>query len=403
MDRYTNGDLRKVNKLQIGLFCIYIFLSFFETYLTRFFGNGTKFYLLFVLMVFLYQTKFKVKINKIWICYFAWFVFKLLSASWSSMANSDFNTHLLSQIGMLLFVAVLTGREQDKDLLSSILQSCLWVSFLFGVLSIFFRGSFLDERFYARQVLTLFGQQNDPNNCAAFLLVGVTLGLFSATVERKHIMISSIVVAVNTYALMLTSSRAGFLTLGTLIVCLVVIPQPGMHVQIKQTIQKFLIIAIVIILTVFVVRKYLPQVNLDRLLVLSGYEGGSGRDIRWQRGLELFLQRPLFGWGWGGYNTGVGAIHNTFLTSLCDIGIIGTLLFIIPLGMILVDSLKQKNMLAILLLLTGVLPAFVLDAINKRFFWNAIVFSAMLVMYQRDNGSQIAVWEIFDQKGNVVE
>ena len=125
MDRYNYGDLRKVNKLQIVLFCIYIFLSYFETYLTRFFGNGTKFYLLFVLAVFLYQTKFKVRINRIWICYLAWFVFKLLSASWSSMANSDFKTHLLSQIGMVLYVVVLTGREQDKSLLSSILQANL--------------------------------------------------------------------------------------------------------------------------------------------------------------------------------------------------------------------------------------------------------------------------------------
>lgn len=52
MDRYIDADYRKVNILQIGLFCIYIFLSFFETYLTRFIGNSTKFYLLFVLSVF---------------------------------------------------------------------------------------------------------------------------------------------------------------------------------------------------------------------------------------------------------------------------------------------------------------------------------------------------------------
>lgn len=392
MDRYFYGDFRKTNKLQIVLFCIYIFLSYFETYFTRFFGSGTKYYLLVVLFVFLYQTKFKVIINKIWICYFAWFVFKFLSVYWSNMTNTDFNTHLLSQIGMILFVAVLTGREQDKDLLRSIFQFSFWVSFLFGMLSIFFRDSFLDERFYARQVLTLFGQQNDPNNCAAFLLVGIMLGLYSATVEHKRILISSVVVIVNTYAMMLTSSRAGFLTLGVLIICLVIIPPLGGHMKAKQIIGKFLIIAIVVLVTVYVVRNYLPQANLDRLLVLSGYKGGSGRDVRWQSGLKLFLQRPLFGWGWGGYNTGVGAIHNTFLTSLCDIGIIGTLLFIIPLGMISIGSLRQKNMLAFLVLLIGVLPSFVLDAINKRFFWNAIVFSAMLVIYQHDNGSQVTIW-----------
>lgn len=396
MEKYIENDCGKVSKTQIVLFCIYIFLSFFETYLTRFFGNGTKFYLLFILAVFLYQVRFRIKVNRIWIFYLAWFAYKFMSISWSSMTNSDFNTHLLSQIGMLLFVIVMVGREQEKTLLYAILQSCLWVSFLFGVLSIFFRDAFLDEVFAARQVLTLFGQQNDPNNCAAFLLVGVTLALYSATIERKKVLLNTVIVAVNTYALMLTSSRAGFLTLGALIIGLVFLPQPGKHLQLKETAMKLGIIVVVVAITVFIVQKFLPQVNMDRLIIWSGYESGSGRDIRWQRSVELFLQKPLFGWGWSGYNTGVGAIHNTFLTSLCDVGIFGTVLFSMPLVLIGVESFRNKNNLALLLLMTGIFPSFALDAINKRFFWDAIVFSAMLITYQKQTAERITVWGFLD-------
>lgn len=396
MEKYIENDCGKVSKTQIVLFCIYIFLSFFETYLTRFFGNGTKFYLLFILAVFLYQVRFRIKVNRIWIFYLAWFAYKFMSISWSSMTNSDFNTHLLSQIGMLLFVIVMVGREQEKTLLYAILQSCLWVSFLFGVLSIFFRDAFLDEVFAARQVLTLFGQQNDPNNCAAFLLVGVTLALYSATIERKKVLLNTVIVAVNTYALMLTSSRAGFLTLGALIIGLVFLPQPGKHLQLKETAMKLGIIVVVVAITVFIVQKFLPQVNMDRLIIWSGYESGSGRDIRWQRSVELFLQKPLFGWGWSGYNTGVGAIHNTFLTSLCDVGIFGTVLFSMPLVLIGVESFRNKNNLALLLLMAGILPSFALDAINKRFFWDAIVFSAMLITYQKQTAERITVWGFLD-------
>ena len=313
------------------------------------------------------------------------------------MTNSDFNTHLLSQIGMLLFVIVMVGRKQEKILLYAILQSCLWVSFLFGVLSIFFRDAFLDEVFAARQVLTLFGQQNDPNNCAAFLLVGVTLALYSATIERKKVLLNTVIVAVNTYALMLTSSRAGFLTLGALIIGLVFLPQPGKHLQLKETAMKLGIIVVVVTITVFIVQKFLPQVNMDRLIIWSGYEGGSGRDIRWQRSVELFLQKPLFGWGWSGYNTGVGAIHNTFLTSLCDVGVFGTVLFSMPLVLIGVESFRNKNNLAFLLLMAGILPSFALDAINKRFFWNAIVFSAMHITYQKQTAERITVWGFLDE------
>lgn len=392
MDEFIEKTGARVSKQSIFLFCFYIFLSFFETYLTPFFGNGTKFYLLMVLALFMYSARFRLKINSFWMFYLAWFFFKFVSIAWSSMSNNDFKTHLLSQIGMVLFVIVMVGGDQSRELIHAILQTNLWISFLFGVLSIFFRGSFISEEFVARQVLTLFGQQNDPNNCAAFLLVGITLGLYSATIERKKLMVNGLIVAINIYALLLTSSRAGFLTLGAIIVCIVFLPQPNQELELKKAIQKILLIVLIIVIAVALVQRFLPQTNIDRLLNWNEYESGSGRDIRWERAIQLFMQRPLFGWGWGGYNTGVGAIHNTFLTSLCDIGVIGTLLFVIPIFMVAIEALRQRNVLSFLILVTGVLPAFVLDAINKRFFWNAIVFSIMIILYNRDNSEKISIW-----------
>ncbi len=392
MDEFIEKTGARVSKQSIFLFCFYIFLSFFETYLTPFFGNGTKFYLLMVLALFMYSARFRLKINSFWMFYLAWFFFKFVSIAWSSMSNNDFKTHLLSQIGMVLFVIVMVGGDQSRELIHAILQTNLWISFLFGVLSIFFRGSFISEEFVARQVLTLFGQQNDPNNCAAFLLVGITLGLYSATIERKKLMVNGLIVAINIYALLLTSSRAGFLTLGAIIVCIVFLPQPNQELELKKAIQKILLIVLIIVIAVALVQHFLPQTNIDRLLNWNEYESGSGRDIRWERAIQLFMQRPLFGWGWGGYNTGVGAIHNTFLTSLCDIGVIGTLLFVIPIFMVAIEALRQRNVLSFLILVTGVLPAFVLDAINKRFFWNAIVFSIMIILYNRDNSEKISIW-----------
>lgn len=392
MDRSTGENNKTISKVQIALFCFYIFLSFFETYLTPFIGNATKFYLLFVLAIILYQERFKIKLNYFWVCYLIWFIYKFGSIAWSNMSNTDVSTHLLSQIGMVLFVIIMVGRKQNSQLLRAILQTNLLMSFLFGILSIFFKGAFISENFVARQVLTLFGQQNDPNNCAAFLLVGITLSLYSMIVEHKMIIVNGVIVAVNTYALMLTSSRAGFLTFGAIIMCLVILPQSGGGARGKEIVKRMIIIIMVLFIIVYIVQKFLPQANLDRLLNWSEYESGSGRDVRWQRALELFVQRPIFGWGWGGYNTRVGAIHNTFLTSLCDVGICGTLLLILPLVMIAIESLRQKNVLSFLMMAAGILPSFVLDAINKRFFWNAIVFSVMIILYKCETSEQISIW-----------
>lgn len=397
MERYLDRNFGKIEKTEIILFGIYIFLSFFETYLIGFIGNNTKFYLLFILAVYLYHARLKIRVNTYWVCYFIWFIYKILSLAWSNMSNTDFDAHVFSQIGIILLLVVVTGREQKLVFLHSILQINLWVSFLFGIMSIIFRGAFLDQTFVARQVLTLFGQQNDPNNCAAFLLVGITLGLYSAAVERKKILFNIVIICINIYALLLTSSRAGLLTLGAIVIVFTILPHPKECFRMRLIIKKLIVIAVLFLAILFIVQNYLPQANFERLFIWSGYEGGSGRDIRWEKAVKIFAEKPFFGWGWSGYNTGVGAIHNTFLTSLCDVGILGTILFTAPLLMISIESIRNKNMLAFLIMLAGVLPSFVLDAINKRFFWNAILISIMLILYQNETSEQITIWKTEDE------
>lgn len=393
MGMYTSGNSGKINKKLTWLFVVYIFLSFFETYLTRFFGNATKYYLLLMLGIFVWQEKFIIRINKYSMFFLLCFFYKLFSVFWSGMNNNDFQMHILSQIGIVLFVVIITGQKIEYFFLQTVLQACLGISFLFGILSIIFKAPFRDAVFVARQVLTLFGRQNDPNNCAAFLLIGITLGLYGAMIEKKKIVINSVIVAVNAYALLLTSSRAGFLTFGIIVVTLAILPQLGKDISLKQLLQRLIFILVLGYIMVYIIQQYLPQANIDRLFIFSGYEGGSGRDIRWVRAIDLFREKPIFGWGWGGYSTGVGAIHNTFLTSLCDVGLIGTAFLTIPLLMIGVEAVKKRNLLVIIILMAGVIPAFVLDAINKRFFWNAIVISIMLVNYQKNNDEQMTVWE----------
>ena len=106
---------------------------------------------------------------------------------------------------------------------------------------------------------------------------------------------------------------------------------------------------------------------------------------------------PIVGGGWGGYKlAGFGsssAIHNTFLTSLCDCGIIGTILLLAPIGGLMFEAVKRKNNFVLFLLICGLVPSFFIDAINKRFFWNAIVISIMLINYQKRTGKIVPIWK----------
>lgn len=364
-----------------GLIYIYIFLSFFETYLYGFIGSATKYFVLLIVIIVLSRADWKILLNACSILFISWFLLKLVSIMWSNGANADVSTHFVSQVGNLIFLVVLTGqRRQDGKILYRILRVYYGCSALFGVLSLYFNSAFISEDFKARQVLTLFGQQNDPNNCAAYLLVGIAWGSYAIITSSEKRLLNLLIVGINIYALILTSSRAGFVILGVVIIFITLAPQ-GKGISLTK---RLLILACVVALVMAVVLTAVPQDSLGRLLAFDEYKEGSGRAIRWELALELVKQRPIFGWGWGGYRVGTGmAIHNTILTSLCDVGIVGTILLFMPSVLIFVDSIKKKAYAATLLLIVGVMPGIFIDAINKRFFWNALIFSIMILQYSK--------------------
>lgn len=379
------------------LFGIYIFLSYFETYFTKFVGSNTKFYLLGLIIIFLYIYGFKIRLNSYNKLFIAWFLFKFTSLLWSSMTNSNVSSHFLSQIGMVLFLVTMTGKTHKGEFLNYIIRANYWCSFLFGIFSIVFQASYISEVYAARKVLTLWGLQNDPNNCAAFLIVGFMLAVYSILYERKLYALNMIVALINIYAIMLTASRAGLIAVAAIIILLVLLPVHKDKLKIVGYIKRIFIVLVVAIISLYVIQNYLPQASLERLFAFEYYSGGSSRSDRWSQAISLFREKPFFGWGWGGYILSgfgeVSGIHNTFITSLCDGGVVGTFFLVFPVILLSVKALRKKNNLIVFLLACGLFPAFFIDAINKRFFWNAIVVAIMLIVYQRDTGHKVGVWK----------
>lgn len=375
------------------LFGVYIILSFFEIYLSSFIGESSKYVLLLMIGLWTYFKDFKIKLNILSKFFLVWLIFKFASLLWSSMENNDVRLHLISQVGMVMFVFVGTADVYSQKFLTLIVRLLYWNSFAFGLLSIVFRGSYIDERFIARQVLTLWGNQNDPNNCCAFLAIGVGLSLYSLFCEKKNRLLNIIVILVNSYSIILSGSRGGFLLLVALLFIAVIFPNWNQKIVVSDTIKRIVILLVVVIIGIYIVERYVPAASLERVIAFDEYEGGSGRIEKWETALNLIKQRPILGWGWGGYTiNGISAVHNTYLTMLCDIGVVGTFLFFSPIVYILVQAVKHHSMLSFIVLVMGLIPAFSIDSINKRFFWNAIIISFELIQYIRKNHDHITLW-----------
>lgn len=364
------------------LIVIYFVLELFETFLNATFGSYVKFYIIFVIFEMIRYHGFKLKKNKVGFFFLLWLLYKMLTVLWCKNLYV-FQLHFFTNITSVLLLYVLTMDKLDRKIIDHITYGLLIGSGSLGFLSLFFNTPYLGVT--NRLVLQLFGQIIDPNDEAAFLAVGLAISLFilaSSERDKKLKIFSAVILFVNTYALLLTGSRGGLLTEVTLVIVLSLF-------KIRNGKNK-LIFCIAILLVIcssyYYIQKWLPQDIYSRLFETSTYEGGSNRTNIWSNAINLMNSNPIFyffGSGWGsyyGYNGYNVVMHNTFLSMLCDTGIIGIFLFFTPIIKATAYLYRKKEILPILLLLAGLVPSIFLEAINKRFFWNAILF--LLIYYK---------------------
>ncbi len=393
-EKLDSNNLKTAHPLLTLLFCGYLFYSFFEIYLNPIIGDSGK-YLIFLIILLFFISYRSINIEIKWYHFLVllWLLLKVASIYWASF-NYIVQLHFLSQMGMVALFIIMTFVDFDEKFTTAIVNTLFFSSGLTGILCLFFSSPYLGI-FDARQVLTLMGSQTDPNNQSAYLLVGIAIGLYwifdgKGSSLFRMILLGSI--AVNIYAIFLTGSRGGLLSAALIAVCAALLVDKGGHLISLNTVRNALAVGLSGFGVYCAVKFFLPADILARLFDLSDYAGGSGRVELWGNALELFKDNPLIGGGWGsywGYNGYYEVVHNTFISVLADSGLIGFALLFIPLVYLAVKSLEQRFALSFLILIAGLAPAFFLDAINKRFFWNAIIIAFVLI-----NGHQRQAQEI---------
>ncbi|MGN0818807.1 MAG: O-antigen ligase family protein [Christensenellaceae bacterium] len=375
-----------IEKFSEFLIYFYFMLTFFEPYLNGILGSITKYYIFFLMLVLLFQNKFRLRLRPYIIPYMIWLAYRFLTLFWTSNLYM-FRQHVLSQIGMVALLVVLTSQQFDRRILRNIVNT-MWISsFIISFLAMIFGQSYHGV-VETRQVLVLFGQEVDPNNQAAFALVGISIAVYFLFYEKKYKLPAIITLFVNTVSMFMTGSRGGLVSMFAILIFVILFNKTNS--SISSIFKKLAIFAGVIFVIYFVLKNFIPPNITDRLFDIGGYEGGSERTTIWKNALKLLQEdwNLIFGAGWGdyfGYNGFYNAMHNTYLAMLCDVGIIGFVLFFMPIVQKTLHCIKYKEYLPVMLLIAGFFPCFFLDAINKRFFWNVIIFMLIFVI---DNNPQ---------------
>lgn len=367
-------NISKRTSVWIRLFTyIYVLLSFFEPYLNGALGSLTKYYI-FALMGLICVIEKKLFLFRFHGCFIVWLGYKIISTVWTTNMYIP-RLHLINHIGMVALLIVLTGISWDKQSVEDIVKMMWMGSALIGLLSLRFSHPYHGV-VMSRRVLYLFGQEMDPNNQAVFLLVGIAISIYFLMIEKSYKIIALFVMFINAYSMLLTGSRGGLV--GVVCVILVMYLYMTRDAKVTEKISVLAAMTLILIIGFQIAIKFLPQDTFLRLFTFSSYEGGSDRDIIWKNGLNLLFLPPhlLTGAGWGayyGYNGISMVMHNTYLSMLCDVGIIGVVLFFAPIVIASRTLLKQNIILPLLIIVSVFIPCFFIEAINKRFFWNAIL------------------------------
>jgi O-antigen ligase len=160
--------------------------------------------------------------------------------------------------------------------------------------------------------------------------------------RKKYVVLSTVNLFISSYVILIDCGTRGAIV--SLAVAFVLI-----YISRLRSIKKVITIVIVSILVYIVFQNFeLVLVHIDNILTMAGIKVSAiskmitwmntgvslynGRDTLYELAKEIFLENPLFGHGVGYYESkdpSGGYVHNLFWQMLCEVGILGSMPFII--------------------------------------------------------------------------
>jgi O-antigen ligase len=130
--------------------------------------------------------------------------------------------------------------------------------------------------------------------------------------------------------------------------------------------------------SLFALQSFVPQSSFDRLSTTgASISAGdlNGRGYIWKEGIEVFSEHPLSGVGSRGFRHAIEsgrAPHNTYLSVLVDLGIVGFVLFAIILAIVAYRAIHQpkwESRFWLTVLMTLATGAMVHNAEGEKIVW----------------------------------
>jgi O-antigen ligase len=261
----------------------------------------------------------------------AYLVLAILSIGFSSYVSMSLAAAYLIVVLLLSFVLVVKITQTERDVRRLLVALCFAAGGLTLAVLLTYSGG--------RARINL----NFDSNDLAYGMVTVLpiIRAVRITGSRGRLLLQALSVAV-IIAILLTGSRGGAIGLGVVMLLLVAFPigfaKTG---ELKRfRLGRFVVLLVLIAAAGAALWNYLPQESRERMATLldlkDDYNAGdstASRSAIWLRNSAAVLGRPIgFGLGTSEYVDGLSggayrALHNSFVESLVELGVLGLFLF----------------------------------------------------------------------------
>ena len=289
----------------------------------------------------------------------AYSVWALASGVWT--VSTPGTIHLLASLGIsLVFMLAFASLLSTKEQLDRLLTILAVVSLTIAVFSI---AAFIGRPLLGFGVLQegrVQGGTGDPSFFAAAQLIALPLILVQAANARDRVRLAffSVAAIVNIASVLSTVSRGGTISLVGVMLLLLILPARAIF---RSRAQKTLVIVALVAGSAVFFTHYSRDLSprLDTIFSRSQDKTGSGRLAIWPAAWATFTEHPVAGVGYGafvdisvdrvydtpnsniqGFNVHPEEVHNVYLGTATELGIIGLTLF---LGLLLSTALALRR------------------------------------------------------------
>lgn len=359
----------QINKaFRILLFAVIVFLLFAETSLNAIgsiYIPIQRITILAFLMGFLLVCVFlkrKIRVDLpltiLLFCRFPFYV--IISLSDQSLRNAFWSHYLIIIIAPIVFFCIYNLVEKDSII---VLERILKVSIIIiaiqvhsSLLRLFISGHAL---FQIKQLIGI--PLGYSNTIASIALIQAVLSYL--LLKNKFFF------TISSTSLLCTLSKSAFLVY--IVAIFVILFFDSIE---KKRLSIFLRYSVLIITILLIANHYLSEYftvytkAIDSLLSNDLESINNGRSVIFEGYMNDIALKPVLGWGIGKYNSIDGMAHNLFLQSMFSGGIVGTLIYYLPLIVIVVKSFHWDDKLIRIALFALILSSIAHGSVENFFF-----------------------------------